>query len=195
MRLLFIELHKCYLKSITAGFDNKSRGTAESNYPLKELKRVDVSVTEIRVPGVDAETDINLECEETVILTDKQNLVPKDGNRQSSSEYKYVMPITVAIVNLSTVAFTPAHLYSKLLGEFLERFVIISLTYSVAKTFERMFEYFDRGKYAALYCLVYLITYNSLVFYVYSEPVFIEVVVFSTIVLMYDTVNLISAVL
>ena len=69
-----------------------------------------------------------------------------DRNRQSSSEYKYVMPITVAITNLSTVAFTPAHLFSKLLGDFLERFVIISLTYSFAKTFDRMFEYFDKLK-------------------------------------------------
>ena len=189
MHLIFIKIHKCYLKCITEGFDNKSRATAESNYPLKKQKRVNASGTESRVPGVDAETEIYLDCEETVILTDKQNLVTKDGNRQSSSEYKYVMPITVAIVNLSTVAFTPAHLFSKLLGDFLERFVIISLTYSVAKTFERMFEYFDRGEHAALYCLVYLITYNSLVFYVYSEPVFIAIVVFSTIVLIYDTMK------
>ena len=99
------------------------------------------------------------------------------------------MPITFAITNLSTVAFTPAHLFSKLLGDFLERFVIISLTYSAAKTFDRMFEYFDRGKYAALFGLVYLITYNSLVFYIYSEPVFIEVVAFSTFVLLYDTMK------
>ena len=105
----------------------------------------------------------------------------QNGNRQLRNEYAYIIPITVAVFNLSTVAFTPAHLFSTLLGGMLDRFVAISLAYAMYKT-NVCFIDCSEERYAKLR-LVYQIVNNFLVFYIYSYHTYLQFFVFSAVFL------------
>ena len=105
----------------------------------------------------------------------------QDGYRQPRNEYAYIIPITVAVFNLSTVAFTPAHLFSTLLGGMLDRFVAISLAYAMYKT-NVCFIDCSEERYAKLR-LVYQIVNNFLVFYIHYYHIYLQFFIFSAVFL------------
>ena len=105
----------------------------------------------------------------------------QDGYRQPRNEYAYIIPITVAVFNLSTVAFTPAHLFSTLLGGMLDRFVAISLAYAMYKTNVCFIDCWEE-RYAKLR-LVYQIVNNFLVFYIHTYHIYLQFFIFSAVFL------------
>ena len=175
-------------EKLLASVEEEHKGDRLNDVSEEESKKDDeVAKGENEATAIDGDSEVNIEDLEAAI---KEQIKEEQNESQTIAMWFrarviYVLPITLATFNISTVAFTPAHVFSSLLGESLDTLIAVSLAFSMSGTIRDVAIFLrEEGKHALLFAVFYLVVNSYLVFYIYSNTIFLEFAAWSAFYLL-----------
>ena len=175
-------------EKLLASVEEEHKEDRSNDVSEEESKKDDeVAKGENEATAIDGDSEVNIEDLEAAI---KEQIKEEQNESQTIAMWFrarviYVLPITLATFNISTVAFTPAHVFSSLLGESLDTLIAVSLAFSMSGTIRDVAIFLrEEGKHALLFAVFYLVVNSYLVFYIYSNTIFLEFAAWSAFYLL-----------
>ena len=208
--IIYTKSHDCYLNratknSVMEEYEKVKEDETVTENDIQEHEAIDIMAdaadVRVKVESEDGQPSVAVDEEQLTnglnncaILIECETVNKHNGDGEQNVQHStmwfrarviYVLPITTVTFNISTVAFTPAHVFSSLLGESLDTLIAVSLAFSMSGTIRDVAIFLrEEGKHALLFAVFYLVVNSYLVFYIYSNTIFLEFAAWSAFYLL-----------
>ena len=204
--IIYTKSHDCYLNratknSVMEEYEKVKEDETVTENDIQEHEAIDIMAdaadVRVKVESEDGQPSVAVDEEQLTnglnncaILIECETVDKHNGDGEQNVQLStmwfrarviyYVLPITAVIFNISTVAFTPAHIFSSQLGDSLDTVIASSLAFSMFVTITGVPIFLrEEGEHVLLFAIFYLNVNSYLVFYIYSNIIFLNFAAYS----------------